>query len=86
MFDRFGIAARHAAGSNHGEHFGIRPRQILRAETGAGAHAHVLQIAVVHERERLGVARAEQKNQAAVAPPFHAVFVFDHEAVLVFPG
>ena len=46
----------------------------------------MLQIAVVHQRERLGVARAEEKNQAAIAPAFHAVFVFDHEAILIFPG
>ena len=46
----------------------------------------MLQIAVVHERQRFGVARAEQENQAAVPAALHAIFVFDHEAVLIFPG
>ena len=27
-----------------------------------------------------------KKNQAAIAAAFHAIFVFDHEAVLIFPG
>src|ERR1044071_8705128 len=86
LLDRFCISSRHSPRADHREHFGILARKIFRADSGAGADAHVLQIAVVHQRQRLVIALTEKKNQAAVTAALHAILVFDHKAVLVLPG
>src|SRR5581483_2367749 len=57
------------------------------ADAGAAADAHMLEHAVVDEGERLGIARGDEQDQAAIGAGLAAVFVFGPVAVGVLrPG
>src|SRR5581483_2550532 len=72
------IRSRHAAGTEDADDARLGARQVLRAEPGACADAHVLEHAVVDDRERLAVAHAEDHDEAAVCAGLHAIFFFGH--------
>ena len=79
--------ARHAARAQHADGVGILARQVLRPDAGAGADAHVLQVAVVDEGEGLGVLGADQEYEAAVRARLAAVLLLGPVAVGVLgPG
>ena len=62
---RFEERARHAARAEHAHRDAILARQQARADARRRADAHVLQMAVVHDGERLAIAAAVQKHQPA---------------------
>src|SRR6185437_17048764 len=60
---------------------GILPSQILRAYACAGADTHVLQNAIVNERERLAVAGRQKEDDPAVRARLAAVLLLGPVAV-----
>ncbi len=80
---RLDMGARHAAGADHANDAGVFPRHILGADAGVGADPHMLQIAVIDQRQRLAVLDAVQENQAAKIPRPHAVLFLGDGALIL---
>src|SRR5262249_5709316 len=72
------IGARHSAGAEDADDARVGAREVFRAEPGARADAHVLEHAVVDDRERLPVSHAEDHDEAAVRARLHAILFFGH--------
>ena len=68
------MGARHAARTDHADHFGVFARDILGADAGVRADPHMLQIAVIDQRHGLGVFNIDQENQATELSRFDAIF------------
>ena len=79
--ERLHVGARHAAGAEHADHFGVLVRHVFHADAAVGADPHVLQMAVIDEGQRLAVLDRGQQDQAAVKAGPHAVFLLRHHAV-----
>src|SRR6185369_9986097 len=71
---RLGVRPGHAARAEHADDPRFFLRHILRADAGVGADAHVLEVAVVHECQRLAVVDAREQNEAAEFSRHDAVF------------
>jgi hypothetical protein len=69
------MTAGHPTGTEHAQHASVVPGGVLRADRRVGAHAHVLQHAVVEDRQRLAAARGQQEDQAAVRAGLDAVLL-----------
>ena len=49
------MRAGHAAGADHPDDLGILPRHVLGTNAGVRADPHMLQVAVIDQRQRLAV-------------------------------
>src|SRR5581483_1932070 len=80
------IVARHAARADHADRVAVFSREIFHAQSRAGRDAHVLEKAVVDERDRHAVARAEHEQEAAISSGLDAVLVLALVALLSRPA
>ena len=65
----------------------VGTRQQARADARRRAHPHVLQMAVIEDRQRFAIVGAEQQHQAAIGAGLHAIFLLRPAAVRVLrPG
>ena len=71
--ERIHVVSRHPAGTEHADHFRIFAAHATHADAAVGADAHMLEHAIVDECERLAVAHAGEKDQAAIEPRLDAV-------------
>ena len=67
------IASRHAPGAEHADDRCVLSREVSGTNPGAAANAQMLNCPIIENGQRLTVARAEQKDQAAVKARCHAV-------------
>src|SRR5262249_52696023 len=80
---RLNMGTGHAARADHSDDLGILSRHVLGTDAGVRADPHMLQVAIIDERQRLAVLDAGQENQAAKSTGTHAVF-FLRDRPLIF--
>src|SRR4051812_36886225 len=76
FIEREQIGARHAAGAEDADDAGVFARKIFGAETGAAADPHMLNDAVVDDRQRFAVASGEHHDKATKSSWLDAI-LFD---------
>ena len=59
------VGARHPAGAEDADHFGILIGQIFDANAAVGADPHVLEVAVIEEGQKLAVLDRGEQDQPA---------------------
>jgi hypothetical protein len=52
---RLNMGAGHSAGADHPDHLGILPRHVLGTDARIRADPHVLQVAVIDQRQGLAI-------------------------------